>query len=379
MAKTSVLRKVSLYTAAALMLSSAANLTPVSAAAVCKASNAIVGLAAATIGQSAAHNFTTQGMTSDYFEISGNLSTGKGSMNYQGMTLTQCLKMETATSIRFTTGSACTMTLVIKDGDTLYVDDTKYSIDPSGQTVISLSAGAHTIKKGSGSSNLFYIDIGGGSGVVTTVTTTDPGVQTTVSTGTTATPSVPGDTIPGDLSLKSIGGWNEMAYMVVGGINDADVKSVSYSGPVSGTLSGDDFTYLVRDVNGGVRVDIPGLSAGTYTITMETAKGTVTKGGIAVGAQDRSGYAHFNYTKGVGAYHDNGTLKSTAIVLYVTDDNKDSVTVTSKDGTKVSGIGNILFGGVADVLFQIEIRCGFGTAFCMRLFWRCPCRGKGAD
>lgn len=64
--------------------------------------------------------------------------------------------------------------------------------------------------------------------------------------------------------------------------------------------------------------------------------------GISVASHDKSGYAHFNYTSGVGAYNDDGTLKSNAIVLYVTDSNKNSVSVTSKDGTKVTGIGNIL-------------------------------------
>jgi len=139
-----------------------------------------------------------------------------------------------------------------------------------------------------------------------------------------------------------VGGWNEIAYMVISGVTDSGVTAVKYSGPTSGALTGQDFEYLVRDVDNGVRVDIPGLQAGTYTVTMETAAGTVTKGGIVVGAQDRSGYAHYNYTSGVGAYNDNGTLKDNAIVLYVTDANKETVSVTSKDGTKVTGIGNIL-------------------------------------
>ncbi len=332
------LKQLSLCTAAALLLSSAAMTAPVSAQEA--AATSVGTIAGATIGASAAHNFTEQGLTSDYFDITGNLSTGKGSMTYNGMTLTQCLKMESSTLINFTTGSACTMTLAIKDGDTIYVDDTKYSIDASGQTVIQLSAGAHTLKKGSGSSNLFYIDIGGGSGVITTVTTTDSGTQqTTATSATTGTAPV---IVTGDLSVKSAGGWNEMAYMVIGGINDSAVMKVSFNGPTSGTLSGDDFNYLVRDVADGVRVDIPGLTAGSYSITVETAAGNVTVDGIAVGAQDRSGFAHFNYTAGVGAYTDAGTLKSNAIVLYVTDSNKDSVSVTSKDGTTVKGIGNIL-------------------------------------
>ena len=89
-------------------------------------------------------------------------------------------------------------------------------------------------------------------------------------------------------------------------------------------------------------MDIVGLQAGDYNVSLTTSKGEITKSGIKVTAQDRSGYAHFKYTDGVGAYTDSGELKQDAIILYVTDENKDTVSVTSKDGTTVTGIGNIL-------------------------------------
>ena len=151
------------------------------------------------------------------------------------------------------------------------------------------------------------------------------------------------------VTAVSAGGWNEMLYAVFSGLTDADVTGVSYSGTASGTLTGDDLSYLVRDTDAGLRVDIPGLPAGTYDLSLTTSKGTVVQSGIPVSAQDRSGYAHFQYTEGVGAYQDSGLLKPGAIVLYVTDDNKDSVSVTSKDGTTVSGIGNILNSAGQDV------------------------------
>ena len=138
-----------------------------------------------------------------------------------------------------------------------------------------------------------------------------------------------------------MGGFSETIYAQISGVKDADVTGVSYSGTASGELTGQDLEYLVRDKNGGVRVDIPGVKPGTYTLTVTTKSGTITKSGISVDAQDRSGYAHFNYTAGVGAYNDDGTLKDNAIVLYVTDDNKNSVELTY-GGTTVKGIGNIL-------------------------------------
>ncbi len=146
----------------------------------------------------------------------------------------------------------------------------------------------------------------------------------------------------GTVTAVSAGGWNEMLYVVFSGLSDADVTGVSYSGTASGTLTGDDLTYLVRDTNAGLRVDIPGLPAGTYAVSLTTSKGVIVQSGVEVSPQDRSGYAHFQYTEGVGAYQDNGLLKPDAIILYVTDENKDTVSVTSKDGTTVTGIGNIL-------------------------------------
>ena len=142
-------------------------------------------------------------------------------------------------------------------------------------------------------------------------------------------------------SFTTYGGWNEMMYATIKGVKDADVTAVSYSGPVSGSLTGEDFEYLVRDTADGARVDVMGLKPGTYTLNVTTKTGTYTQSGIEVNAQDRSGYAHYNYTDGVGAYNDDGTLKDNAIVLYVTDENKNTVTL-SYGGVTVSGIGNIL-------------------------------------
>ena len=151
------------------------------------------------------------------------------------------------------------------------------------------------------------------------------------------------------VKVVSAGGWNEMLYLVVSGIDHSDITGVSYSGASNGRFSADDLEYLVRDTDNGLRVDILGLKAGNYTVTITTSKGDITESNISVGTQDRSGYAHFNYTEGVGAYNDNGELKADAMILYVTDENKDTVSVTSKDGTTVSGIGNILNSAGQDV------------------------------
>ena len=145
--------------------------------------------------------------------------------------------------------------------------------------------------------------------------------------------------------FSNVGGWFESIYAEIDGVEASDVTEVSYTGAMTGKLSDEDLKYLVRDYgsdgNNSVRIDIPGLKAGTYTLTVKVGVSTLTAPGITVSAYDRSGYAHFKYTEGVGAYNDDGTLKNNAIVLYVTDENKNKVELTVS-GKTATGIGNIL-------------------------------------
>ena len=86
---------------------------------------------------------------------------------------------------------------------------------------------------------------------------------------------------------------------------------------------------LIRAIDSDTaRVDIVGLKGDTrydFRITDGAGKKmTVTDQYIS--AYDRSGYAHFNYTEGVGAYNDDGSLKDGALVIYLTDGNKEDIT-----------------------------------------------------
>ena len=147
-------------------------------------------------------------------------------------------------------------------------------------------------------------------------------------------------------SFSAAGGWFETLYAEWAG-NKSDVTAVSYSGTASGSLTGDDLTYLVRQDGSNVRLDIPGLKAGTYNLTVTTNSGTITKNNIKVYEYDRTGYAHYDAHKegvnGIGAYNDDGTLKSNAVVVYVTEENKNTVQLPGYTGSQYpAGIGNIL-------------------------------------
>ena len=224
------------------------------------------------------------------------------------------------------------------------VDDESYAVNDALKSAL-VSYKDSIVAIGSGFTN------GNPSKPIATDTTASSNSNTqntTTTTVVTQKPSTPAVT-PAGIKVEYSGGWNEMAYMGISGIKDADVTGVSYSGASNGSLTGEDLEYLVRDVDGGVRVDLLGLKAGTYTVTVTSSKGEIKQSGIVVGQQDRSGYAHYGYSDGVGAYNDNGELKANAKVLYVTEENKNTVSVTSKDGTTVKGIGNILNSVAQDV------------------------------
>ena len=108
-------------------------------------------------GGSELHNFTTSGKTSTFYSITGNMNSTPGSVTYNGLTLTERLKIESNTSITYTTTSSSTLTLVFDSSftGTIKVDNVSYTAS-AGIVTASIAAGSHTITKGS-VANLFYI------------------------------------------------------------------------------------------------------------------------------------------------------------------------------------------------------------------------------
>ena len=457
------------------------------------------------------HNFTTNGKTSDFYTISGNLSISKGTVTYEGLPLTQCLKIESSTNISFIAETAGTLTLVfVESAPNIKVDGTKVS-GSGGIITVDVEAGTHTITKAD-VMNLFYMVYTPSNAhthsytetITTPATCESTGLKTlTCSCGDTKTQTIPmlahtyteavedstcikvgsitstcsvcGDvetevipmkehswsggsceegmtcsvcnatkeatghtftaatcTAPATCSVcgatngEALGhswnaatctspkrcsrcgitegavaahthgaaatcttaqtctvcsavivaalghnynsnnvctrcgknkpsvefieeqGWFETAYAVWPAIDGADGYNAYVAVAGSSVWEKVD-DELVRKVSNGYRVDAVGLTAGSYQIQVVPTNGgteqhnnAITTDSITVLAYDRSGYAHYNNTEGVGAYNDDGTLKDNAIVIYVTNENKNTVTVTSKDGTTVTGIGNIL-------------------------------------
>lgn len=103
------------------------------------------------------HNFTKNGDSSSFFDITGNLSTSKGTVSYAGLTLKQCLKMESSTKVSFKLDSAAKLVLVFNadNSTSVKVDGNKKSLT-DGILTMNLAAGTHTITKAD-KANLFYI------------------------------------------------------------------------------------------------------------------------------------------------------------------------------------------------------------------------------
>ncbi|MBQ9518827.1 MAG: hypothetical protein IJR59_02905, partial [Firmicutes bacterium] len=133
------------------------------------------------------------------------------------------------------------------------------------------------------------------------------------------------------------GSWHETIYITWSNDDNAAAANVYYKESGTGDYTRLD-GELVRQTADGGRADIVGIKAGYYDIKVVTAAGAeFTASDIPVDNFDRSGYAHFKRSEGVGAYNNDGTPKANAVILYVNNANKNTITYGGK-----TGIGNIL-------------------------------------
>ena len=134
------------------------------------------------------------------------------------------------------------------------------------------------------------------------------------------------------VTITASGGWFESAYVEFTP-DGSSYYNVYYSTNKSSWTKIDD--QLVRKYSSSKgRADVVGITAGTYYIKVASvnSSGTETSnavsGALTVKAHDRAGFAHLNWSKGVGAYTNSGTLKSGANILYITKSNAKTVTMT---------------------------------------------------
>ena len=133
------------------------------------------------------------------------------------------------------------------------------------------------------------------------------------------------------LSISETSGWLETAYVIFTPIEEASTYRVRIR-PMNGEYVQLD-AALVRNYGTYGRADAIGLKAGEYQfeVTAMDSQGkpieneTAETQPVVVRAHDRAGFAHLNYSD-IGAYTDDGTLKPSAKVLYVTAATAKTVT-----------------------------------------------------
>jgi pectate lyase len=146
---------------------------------------------------------------------------------------------------------------------------------------------------------------------------------------------------------KSVG-WLESAYVTWEPIEGVDSYNVYYTG--EGLIDQIIDTQLIRSYGSYYRADLLGLAAGNYNVAIVPVignlEGTATiSNNISVLAHDRNGFAHHG-GRSPGAYNLDGTLKNNAVVLYITENSKNTISldVIGATSNPCVGLQNILDG-----------------------------------
>lgn len=128
--------------------------------------------------------------------------------------------------------------------------------------------------------------------------------------------------------VNGVSGWLETASVQWQPVEGAESYNVYVTG--EGIINHKIDDQLIRSYGSYLRADVPGLKAGSYTLAVaavvagEEGAATATNA-VTVNAFDRSGFAFVN-GRMPGAYKADGTLKDNAVVLYITQNSKNTIT-----------------------------------------------------
>ena len=147
----------------------------------------------------------------------------------------------------------------------------------------------------------------------------------------------------GVIQITEAKGWQESAYL----------KWAPFEGASSYNVYVDNKkidAQLVRQYKSYYRADVLGLKEGTYSVKVVPVNadgaeiaGANTASNLVVKSYNREGFAHFKYD-GVGAYNNDGTLKTGAKVLYITARSAKTVSTTVNTGKleTITGLQSII-------------------------------------
>lgn len=150
------------------------------------------------------------------------------------------------------------------------------------------------------------------------------------------------------ITINQVTPWLESAHLTWNPVAGVDSYNVYYTG--GGYTNQLIDTQLIRSYGTFFRADIIGLQAGNYTFKVAPVTAGVegvatTSTSVTVLPHDRNGFAHSN-GKIPGAYNLNGTLKSNAVVIYITEQNKNTISfvVNGASSNPCIGLQKILDG-----------------------------------
>lgn len=183
----------------------------------------------------------------------------------------------------------------------------------------------------------------------------------------------PGDVTEGAVKIISAAGWLESAYAEWTPLSNASNYNV-YCKPAAAANYEKVDAMLVRDYGDKIRVDVLGLKEGKHDVKILPVvngkeSGTPTIVSFDVKGHDRSGFAHMGGAT-VGAYNNDGTLKENAVVIYVTEKNKSTLTAdvftSASKTTSCTGISAVMS----------ALQKGYEKRpFCIRLIGRITAEG----
>lgn len=171
----------------------------------------------------------------------------------------------------------------------------------------------------------------------------------------------PGTIENNGVELTVAAGWKESLYLKWNFYEGAISYNVYIKGGQYADFTKIDY-QLVRKYPDYGRADVVGLVEGVYDVKVvpvvknaesgesaEVADKASFAKSITVKPYDRSGFAHFKYDSGVGAYNNDGSLKQGAKVFYVTANTAKTITtsvVTDNKGgtTEFTGLQAIISG-----------------------------------
>jgi pectate lyase len=150
------------------------------------------------------------------------------------------------------------------------------------------------------------------------------------------------------VTITKSSGWLESAFVEWTPVGGADSYNVYYTGGAETNKKIDE--QLIRSYGTYFRADIPGIAAGAYTITVKPVTSNVEGAGtstssLTVLAQDRNGFA-FDGGRVPGGYKADGTPKTGAVILYITQNTKNTISmnITGASVNPCVGLQNILYG-----------------------------------